>query len=79
MVDPLDLHTPQEIRINLMSSRGLAQLRLREDRLNAHLAHQSCHALPVDGIALAAQPGGHPATAIKRGRSVLRIQQLHEM
>jgi hypothetical protein len=79
MMHPLDLHAPQEIRINLMSCEGLAPLRLRVEGLNAHLSHQPGHPLSIDRIALAAQPGCHATTPIKRGRRVLRIEQPHEM
>jgi hypothetical protein len=41
MVDPLDLHAPQEIRINRVSLCRLAQLRLRVDRLGIRLRRDS--------------------------------------
>ena len=79
MVHPLDLHAPQEIRINHMSCERLAQVRLRVDGFNTHLPHQPGHPLSIDSIALAAQPGGHATTPIKRSCRVLRIEQPHEM
>ena len=48
LVGPLDLHSAQEIRINLVARRGFGRVRLAIDRLDAHPLHHRRHALAAD-------------------------------
>jgi hypothetical protein len=55
LVWPLDGDTAQKIREYLVSRRRLGGPRLRFQRRNAYLAHQSLHPLAIDAMALRSQ------------------------
>jgi hypothetical protein len=48
---PLDGQPAQEIRVYLVPGRWLRRPRLRDERRNAHLAHQPPNTLAIDGMA----------------------------
>jgi hypothetical protein len=53
MIGALDLLSPQQIRINLVTRRRLAGVRAAIDRLDPHALHQRRHMPPPDGDAFA--------------------------
>ena len=79
LIDPAHRHPAQQIGVNRPALRGLAEPRLGIDRLQTHSPQQPAHALMIDGIALAVQPGRHPANAIERCGRILFVQQPHQL
>jgi hypothetical protein len=77
--DPVDRDAAQQIRVNRVSGRRLAQAGFGIQGFQAHLPHQPPHALRIDHIAPLPQPGRHPADPIKRGGGVLLIKHPHEV
>ena len=66
MVRPLDIQTPQQIRVNSVLGVRVAGPRRPIDRLKAHRAHQPPGPAPADPRALAAQVKCHPTGAVER-------------
>ena len=62
-----------------MSRAGFAQRRLRINRLDPHLVHQTLDTLMIDGIPLVAHVNRHARPAVERGPHVLLVNQPHQL
>lgn len=79
LIDALDFHAPQQVRINLMTRAGLRQPRLLIDRFQAHQPQQACDSFVIDLMTLCLKPGGHSPNAVERRPRVLFIEQAHQL
>jgi len=73
-----DDEASQQIRVDRMLRPGPAQMRLRINRLQTHLPHQSLHMLPVDRIPPFLQDGLHLPGPVEGRLGVLFVDQAHE-
>ena len=72
VVASLDREPAEQIRIDLVILATLAQVRLREDRLEAESVHQTTHQLATDLMPEATQVNDHLPGAVERRRKILR-------
>ena len=72
------LHVADEVGVDRVRGVRAAGVRPGDGPLQAHAAHQALHAFAVHGVTLAAQPGGHLATAEERGLEVLGVDAAHQ-
>lgn len=80
LIDPVDLHVAQQVRIDLVLGRGLAGGRPRRDALYSHDPHQPLDALAVPLLAmLAVQLSGHAARTIERAAGVDLVNHAHDL
>ena len=70
-------HPLEQVRIASDIIRWQTGLGSRIDRLNPHHSHQPSHSFMVKHLPLSRQPCRHPPDAIKRGRCVLSVNEVH--
>jgi hypothetical protein len=78
LIDPVYRDAAQQIRVDRVSGRRLAEPGLGVDRFQPHLPQQPTDPCVIDRVALALQPGRHPTYPIKRRGGVRLVQQSHE-
>jgi len=61
-----------------MIRTGPAQMRLRINRLQTHLPHQSLHMFPVDRMTILVQDGLHLSGTVKWRPRILLVDHAHE-
>ena len=71
-------HAAQQIGINLVSGGGFARARARNQRLDAHHAHQPLHPLPVDPATFLIEVEHHPPRAIERLLQMQFVDAAHQ-
>ena len=80
LIDPVDLHVAQQVRIDLVPGRGLAGGRPRRDSLYSHDPHQPLDALAVPLLTmLSVQLAGHAARTIERTAGVDLVNHAHDL
>ena len=78
LIDPVDCHSFQQVRVILCSGAGLLVLGLL-DGFQPHCPHQSPYPLAVDLMSLSPEPGRHPARTIKGRLQILPVHPGHQV
>ena len=78
VVGPGDFQLRQQVRVHRMLGRASTRIRLRRHRLDAHLAHQSLHALAIDLVALGTKLQRQLSAALERPLHVELVEPTHE-
>lgn len=79
LIGMINNHLSQHVGAFLMGRMGLAQILLRINRLQSHLAHETANALGIDLMTLTPQPGCHSRNAVKGRLRKLFVNQVHHL
>ena len=79
LVDPINLHSLQQIGKDPVSRRWFAGVGTPVDRFQTHQPHQPSNPFSAHQIALLQQPGLHLPGAVEGGLQILTVHQGHQL